>query len=139
MKKLVVTILLIFCGTTVFCQDQLETLKFKKDFYMERSKKQNKTGWILLGTGAATTVIALYEFDRTWDLQANSTADFFGFLALAGVIAGSTGVIELISAGVNKSKADKIILTLDTPSYPNLALHSVAFRRQPQLTLRINF
>jgi hypothetical protein len=85
-----------------------ETKKEMYDFYMTKSKKQNKTGLILLGSGIVaigTGFILGNNSDSFFDSEATSGA----LLILAGGLATLSSIPVLAVAGSNKNKAETYV------------------------------
>ena len=110
-----------------------QTKEFSKDYFLQKSKKQKTTAWILLGGGTAMFVGGAALFDANFYGGSNSGADIGGFIMLAGIIADGASIPYFISAGKNKRTAmsitfdyKPIYLSSDnlaaTQAYPTLSL-----------------
>ncbi|MGD9931388.1 MAG: hypothetical protein AB7U05_15305 [Mangrovibacterium sp.] len=140
MRAIAFFLICVFMVANAYSQDRPAENEFARNFYLERSAKQNKTGLILLGTGTAFLVVGAAGFDSSWDSGSASQTDIFGFMILAGVVADLTSIPVLISAGVNKRRAMKITVSLNNlnEQYPQSIrgyMSSIAYR--PGLTLII--
>lgn len=74
------------------------------DFYLQKSKNQITTAWILLGTGTAMIIGGAATFESTWNDDSSSATDAGGVVLLAGVIVDLVSIPFFISAGKNKRK-----------------------------------
>ncbi len=61
---------------------------FSKEYYLQKSKNQKKTGWILLGGGTLMAVIGAVSFNSNYNSSGDyGSTDAAGFLFLGGVAA----------------------------------------------------
>jgi hypothetical protein len=146
MKTIVSTLICILFVVTTYSQDQSQILKFKKDFYMERSKKQNRAGWILLGGGAVFAAVGEIayaarmnnadtvgeQFDEAFDFT------FTDVLGSIGYVAVVTSIPLFISAGANKRKANRVSLSVSSQNYYQFQNTTLSLKPLPVLTLHIN-
>lgn len=85
-----------------------QTTEFNKDYFLQKSKKQKTTAWILLGGGTAMVIGGAALFDTNYYSGSNSGTDIGGFLMLAGIIADGASIPYFITAGKNKRTAMSI-------------------------------
>lgn len=113
MKNLIIFLALIFTFQLTQCQETEPLTEQSKqkmyDFYISKSKKQKKTGWILLGSGVVATGTGLLIASNS-----NVLSDGGGFasgslLALAGTLTTISSIPVLISSGSNNRKAKAIL------------------------------
>lgn len=116
MKRIMIFIALAIINASIYSQEPNLTDQ-TKDFYLQKSKNQNKTGWILLGAGTAMIIGGAIVFDKSWDSDSATTTDISGFVILGGVIADLACIPVFISAGRNKRRAASMAL-----SYQNILL-----------------
>ena len=146
MKTIASTLICILLVVTTYSQDQSQILKFKKDFYLERSKKQNRAEWILLGGGAVFAAVGeiaytarLNNADDVWAQfdEANkfTFTDVLGSIGYAAVI---TSIPLFISAGANKRKANRVSLSINSQNYYQLQNNTLSLKPLPVLTMHIN-
>ncbi len=136
MKTLLITFVFLIISQNVFSQRFTDQNQIK-DFYLEKSKNQKTTGWILLGAGTALVIAGGYVFDKTWDDASSTTTDIAGFAILTGVIADLASIPYFISAGRNKRKAASFSL-----GYQNIYLrcdNSYRIKTTPSLVINFNF
>ncbi len=113
-----------------------------KEFYLNKSKNQKTTAWVLLGAGSALAIVGLIGFDANFDIWSGSDAqsrraDFFGFMALTGMVADVISIPFFISAHRNKKIASTISIGNQNSYVPLINSHSRNVN--PILTLKVNF
>ena len=107
--------------------------EFSKDYYLQKSKKQKNTAWILLGGGTAMAVGGFAKFDSSWDSGSTTSTDVAGIIGTVGILAGLASIPYFISAGKNKNIAMTVSMdynpiylsgenTIATSSCPTLSL-----------------
>ncbi|MEG3659865.1 hypothetical protein V5097_20785 [Arenibacter palladensis] len=85
-----------------------QTKEFSKDYFLQKSKKQKTTAWILLGGGTAMAVGGFAKFDSSWESESASTTDIAGIIGTVGFLTGLASIPYFISAGKNKKTAMSI-------------------------------
>lgn len=75
------------------------------DFYLQQSKRQKSTGWILLGVGTAMMVGGAATFESSWGSNDYGTTDFGGVVLLTGIVVDAVSIPFFISSGRNKRRA----------------------------------
>lgn len=136
MKLLLTFIVFLLIVENIFSQNFTDQNQIK-DFYLEKSKNQNTTGWVLLGAGTALIIGGAYAFDKSWDNESATVTDISGFAILAGVIADIACIPFFISAGRNKKKAASLSLC-----YQNIYVKQNFFYCQngkPSIVLKVEF
>ena len=93
MKK-IIAFLLLLGSVTCSAQEKIVPTPMTKSDYLAKAKRQNTTGWVLLGTEGITTTIGLILVsNRAWnELEAsfNHSNSDGGFVA--GIVLTLTGV-----------------------------------------------
>ena len=116
--------LLLFC--IVFGQPE------PREYFLERSKKQKTTAWILLGTGATAIITGAIIDNSHKDEEQSFTG---GFVEVGGIICSLASIPFFISSSGNKKRA--VIVTLNNrkvvPGKDNLLIS----RRHSSISLRI--
>ncbi|WP_340112553.1 hypothetical protein [Maribellus mangrovi] len=141
MKKAFCLITFLIIVSTLY--SQTTSGQFTTDYYLQKSKKQYKTGGILLGVGTTMAVVGAIGFDKNFvmfEKGGNETkADVYGFIMLAGLIMDIVSIPILISSAVNKKKALSLVINNQLIYDPNGYL--LAFQKQsiPSLTLILKF
>lgn len=120
---------------------QTPTTPLSKDYYLEKSKKQKKTAWMILGSGLGLAAIGgLVQLSNSNQTSYGSgfDLDFTGaYIAIGG------GVVSLASIPcfVNASKNKKLAVAI-TINNQNMLLpqgYDVVFKKQASLSLKIDF
>ena len=108
-----------------------------KEFYLEKSKKQNKTGWFLIGTGIVLSTVGIIGFSNSDFLDPNSETDAYGFMILGGSIAGLSSIPVFIGSANNARRAATVTFYVN----PNLGSKSVAMVQnyEPLVGFKITF
>ena len=112
-----------------------QTKEFSKDYFLQKSKKQKTTAWILLGGGTAMVVGGLTAFNSSWDSGTNTETDISGIIVLAGIAAGGASIPYFISAAKNKKTA--ISITFDYQPIYLSSDNMVATQAYPTMSLKI--
>ncbi|APA00614.1 MULTISPECIES: hypothetical protein [Flavobacterium] len=133
MKKITLSLSMLFFIVNSFCQTQTTT--FSKEYYLEKSKKQKKTGWIVLGTGLGIAAIGgLVQLSNSNSSSWNF--DFTGaYIAIGGGVLSLASIPCFVSAAKNKKMA--VALTIDNQNILLPQDNSFTFKKQPSLCLRI--
>ncbi len=129
--------LLVLLTTTSLLGQNTLNPEYTKEYYLQKSKDQNKTGWILLSTGTVMGVVGLIGFGNSWDSSSTTSTDASGFLFLGGVIAGLASIPAFINSGSSARKAAKLSLNNQPILCPtqNFCVQNP----QPSLLFTINF
>ena len=134
MKKIILFTMLMILSASSFSQQTNSHPTLSKQDYLQKSKNQKTTAWVLLGGGAALILVG--------DLVGNSKESSFSDAATGVVIAGA-GVLSMlgsiplfIAAGKNKRKA--MSLSFKNEMIPELQNSSFVNRSVPSLSLKIS-
>ncbi len=106
-----------------------------KEFYLEKSKKQNKTGWFLFGTGIVLTTVGIIGFSNSDFLDSNSETDAYGFMILGGAISGLSSIPVFIGSANNARRAAS--LTFNADLFPKR--NALVQNYQPVIGIKIEF
>lgn len=136
MKKIPIFLMLLLFTVKVFGQE-IPSTEFSKEYYLEKSKKQKTTGWVMLAGGAVVTIVGLIGFSSTYDDTSYSTTDAYGFMTVGGPLICLGSIPFFISSGSNAKKA----ATLSFSNQPILLPQqgSLVQNSQPSLSLKIDF
>lgn len=105
-----------------------------KEYFLERSKKQKATAWILLGTGAAAIITGLL-IEAPQRGTGNAQSFTGGLIEVGGIICTLTSIPFFIGSAKNKNRARTIAF-----NYRKILLHqniSFAPRIHPAFSLYI--
>jgi Na+-transporting methylmalonyl-CoA/oxaloacetate decarboxylase gamma subunit len=134
MKKIFIFLMLLLFTIRAFGQE-IPSTEFSKEYYLEKSKKQKTTGWVMLAGGAVVTVVGIIGFSSTdWD---ESSSDAYAFMTVGGPLICLGSIPFFISSGSNAKKA----ATLSFSNQPNLMPQQglLVQNLQPSLSLKIDF
>ena len=149
MKKPFFIILTFFPTlSNISFSQQIDSVHSNKTDYLLKSKRQETTGWILLGGGAALTVgvlvVAINSSVAELGSVISTGEDNKSFVA--GAVIFYTGLASMlfsiplfVASAHNKKKAMQITLVLKTETSPlvqNNAMHSCSY---PVLSLKASF
>jgi len=145
MKKIIsLLLLLIFCAITFSQQIPAPDLKLR-DQYLRKSKTQKIIGWVLIGGGSAIIIGTAISSSSSSSTSSSSDSwynpDFSSFNNYAyagGAIMAATGIVFLIMANNNKTKANEITAFMRLEKIPGTS--NVLFKTKsfPAAGIRIN-
>jgi hypothetical protein len=136
MKKII--LLLIVSLLTFKTFSQTIQPAHSKDYYLQKSKKQKTTAWILLGGGTLMAVVGGISFSNNFDVfSSNSGTDASGFIFLGGVLADIASIPFFISAAHNKRTAAMIVLNHQN-NYM-IVQNRAILKTQPAISLQFRF
>ena len=133
MKTIILSIVMLFFISTVMAQ----TTSFSKEYYVEKSQKQKKTGWIILGTGLGFAAIGgLVQLSNSnsdsWDF------DFTGaYMAIGGGVVSLASIPFFTSASKYKKMAISVSLNNEDLMIPQNS--SLFIKKQSSLCLKVEF
>lgn len=132
MKKLILLLALFLMMPNIHGQEASKADE-TKNYYLEKSKNQKTTAWILLGSGTAMAIGGAIGFSENfWE----SSADTYGYIMIAGIVADLVSIPFFISASKNKKKAASLAFNIQNVPY------HIDFTKLDQATsvsVRINF
>lgn len=138
MKKIPLCLTVLLFAAQSCCQTN--TSELNKKMYLEKSKRQKSTGWILLGSGAGVALIGsivLAGASNADDIYQGLNKTSSG-VVIAGI--GASAMIAsipfFISAGHNAHRAAAISFNNQNFLIPQQK--GVALKIQPALTLKIS-
>lgn len=129
--------LLVLFTTTTLLGQNTPNPEYTKEYYLQKSKNQNKTGWILLSGGTIMIVTGIIGFSDSWYNSSNSTTDAYGFIFLGGIVSTLASAPLFISSGSNARKAARLSLNNQPILCPTQTF--CIQNPQPSLLLTINF
>ncbi|MEO5650382.1 MAG: hypothetical protein ABIR03_10740 [Ginsengibacter sp.] len=136
MKKFIFSLTLLIFVLNSFCQTTTNTV-LTKDYYLQKSKKQKTSAWVLLGGGLGLAALGgivqlIHENKRNNGFD----FDFTGAkIAIGGGAIALASIPFFISSSNNKKKAASIAITNQNIFLPQQ--NSFASMTQKTLTLKI--
>lgn len=126
---------MLFFIVNSFCQTQTTT--FSKDYYLEKSKSQKKTGWRILGAGLGIAAIGgIVQLQHENQASNSFDFDFTGaYIAIGGGVLCVASIPFFVSAAKNKKMA--VALTIDNQNILLPQDNNFSLKKQPSLCLRI--
>lgn len=136
MKALITFIVHLLIVVTIYGQESVIQSQ-SKDMYLQRSKNQNTTGWVLLISGTAMAIGGGIAFDKSYEKDFYTAPDIYGIIMLAGVVADLVSIPFFIKAGINKRKAASFSFNMQNilPYHEN----SITASPVPSISVRIKF
>lgn len=144
MKKTIVFSLLLAFGSVCFSQQIGQKKSFNQTDYLQKSKKQKRIAWILLGSGASLVITsALIPSKLTdegvpgvfWD---DKYSNDWGLLILPGTVAMLGSVPFFIASSKNKKKARTASVFINMERVPVLQQVKIKNQPLPALGIRIS-
>lgn len=133
MKSISIFLVILFVALQSFGQTQNPSLS--KDHYLQKSKNQKTTGWVLLAGGTTMAVVGLIIMGNYDLLDSSSDFDTGGFLMLGGLATDLASIPFFISSAKNARKAASISVNYQKVNFPHH--NGFAAKVQPAITLRI--
>jgi hypothetical protein len=128
MRKLFLLISCILTCSIVFSQEKT------KQFYLEKAKRQNTTGWILLAAGT-TAIITGIIIEAPHRGTGDSQSFAGGMLEVGGIICTLASIPFFISSSKNKKRAAALAISNRPLVYPDQK--SFVLRSQPTISLTV--
>lgn len=129
MKKL----LLIFILAMIFFEgySQTEKQELSKDYYLQKSKKQETAGWVLLGAGGAMGIGGVLIANLGDLLSADFEAG--AILLSMGVVSGLASIPFFIGSVSNYRKTARLSFIPQNYMYPHPDFSNI----QPAMSMKI--
>jgi hypothetical protein len=136
MKQFITCTMLLLMTISSFCQQTNSSQSLTQQGYLQKSKKQKTTAWVLLGGGAAVAVgAAILDVSSDW-----SKSEDPYLVAMSAGCASMLGSIPFfIASKRNKRKA------MNASAYLNIRQNTLAtnagltLHATPTLSLKFNF
>ena len=135
MKALFLTLIIVWSGVFHSILAQQNSNKFLIEEYLQQSEKQKKTGWTMIGVGAAALGLGTVIAFASNDLESTGFATG-GILFIAGGASTILGIPVLISSSAKARKAARLSLGTETVSQINSDM-IFSGKSIPSLTLSI--
>ena len=130
MKKIIYTFTILLFVLKSFSQTPTPS----KDYYLQKSKNQKNSAWIMLGGGVAMTTIGMIQAINNFSLFEPSTKG--EFLVAAGIGTALGSIPFFISSSKNARKAATI--SFNNQNILMLQQNSFVSKMQPTITLKIS-
>ena len=127
MKKIIPLLLLLAFSKTSFSQQTDPKQALTKQDYLQKSKSQKTTAFILLGIGATAVAIAA---------PGNVSFDVLPVLVIGGGLATLGSIPLFIASGKNKRKAKQISFKMQQT--PQLQISRSVNRAFPSLNFKLS-
>jgi hypothetical protein len=136
MKKHLLLGLLLAISISNFCQQTETTPTVAKQDYLQKSKKQKTTAWILLAGGTTVGFIGLtkFNFAGSDDPEISNTAATVMFFS--GIAVAITSIPFFNASKRNKRKAASV--SIKNQFIPDLQSSGLMYKPIPSLAVRIN-
>jgi hypothetical protein len=145
MKQIILFTVLVAISAASSSQEINPAKPITRLDYLEKSKNQKTTAWVLLGGGAALDIIAFATFPKDyimfeWGGEGNSSsteskANTSAALFLVGSASMLASIPFFISSRVNNKRA--ISVTIDTKQLHQLKKTNIYTVNYPVLTMKI--
>jgi hypothetical protein len=136
MKKTLNFLILLFFIAKGFSQT-IPSTSFSKEDYLEKSKRQKTTAWVLLSAGIGLTVVGIIGFENSYDDFNDNSTDTYGTLIVSGSLIALGSIPFFISSGSNSRKAATLSISNQPILFPRQ--DSYVLNLQPSLSLKVNF
>jgi hypothetical protein len=130
MKHVTICIILLILSTVLLSQQSRPAQAFTKEHYLQISKHQRHTAWILAGGGLVLEIAGVIAYQY-------GNASFL--LVGVGLISQIVSIPFFVSAIINKGKSKKASLSFNLKKTRDI--HTPGLKSPPQLaiSLKVNF
>jgi len=129
MKKAFICTMMLVLSTISFGQQANPTQTFTKQDYLEKSKRQKTTAWVLVGGGVILEISGAIAYQH-----GNAGILLMG----AGFLSQAISVPFFIFAGINKKKSKMASLSFKLENIPDIRPTAISFRSNPEILLKLN-
>ena len=146
MRKIIAFSVLLVFATTSFCQQVVQKHSLTKEDYLQKSKKQKKIGWILIGSGVTLFAVSaiIPKGELTGEISypclcqdVHQNDDIKAALGLAGVVSALVSIPFFIASGKNNRRANAISASLKTDNASIVSGYSLTRINYPALSIKI--
>jgi hypothetical protein len=136
MKKHLLLSLLFALSMNSFCQQRETAPTLTKQDYLQKSKKQKTTAWILLAGGTTVGFIGLtkFNFAGSEDPEFSNTPATVMFFS--GIAVAITSIPFFNASKKNKRRAAAI--SIKNQFVPNIQSSGLVYKPTPCLVMRVN-
>ncbi|MGN6531754.1 MAG: hypothetical protein ACTHK0_08370 [Ginsengibacter sp.] len=128
MKHIVIAIMLLMLSTVSLSQ-QTTLQAINKQDYLQKSKQQRNTAWILAGGGLVLEIAGIIAYQ-----SGNASI----FLLGAGLISQIVSIPFFVSAAINKKKSKKASLSFNLEETHDIHTSVINCHLHPEIFLKIN-
>ena len=137
MKTIILLVVFLSLAGETFSQDTTKS-NLTKEYYLQKSKNQKTTGWVLLASGTTAIVVGVLVMNAgsKEDDFNSGFGDIFGgaIIATVGIVADVVSIPFFISSGKNKRLAASVAF-----SEQNIYLLDRSVAAAPALSFKIRF
>ncbi len=127
MKLITLCTMLLVLSTISASQQTNPNQTFTKQDYLQKSKNQKVTAWILAGGGVVLEIAGAIAYQK-----GNAGLFLFG----AGLLSQAASIPFFIASGINKRKAKQASVFFKFENTPTIH-HAVSFRFNPSISVRL--
>ena len=147
MKKIITLKLLLAFATVSFCQQNVQKQSLVQSDYLQKSKKQKKIGWILIGSGTAMFVTSaiIPEGALTGEISypclcqdVHENDGIKGGFIFAGAVSMLGSIPFFIASGKNKKRGNQASVFINMEKTPLLKGTVISNQSFPGLGVKIN-
>lgn len=133
MKQILLFVMMLGFATSTFCQDVNSSKILMKEDYLQKSKKQKSTAWILLGGGTGLAVgAALLDVSSDW--SKSETPYLIAIITGGASVLGSIPLF--IASAKNKRKAKAASTYFKMETVPVMLQHSYTMQTIPAISIK---
>jgi hypothetical protein len=129
MKHITICIVLMMIAVISFSQQTTSSHTISSQDYLQKSKHQRNTGFILVGTGLVFEIASVATYH-----SGNSSV----FLLGAGLLSQIASIPFFVSSMLNAKKSKKASLSFNLERTPGGYTSVINFARRPAISLKIN-
>lgn len=129
MKQITLCITLLIFSTVSLCQQTTLSQTITKQDYLQKSKHQKKTAWILAGGGLLLEISGAIAYQH-----GNAGLLLFG----AGLLSQATSIPFFISAGINKRKSKKASVSFKVEKTPDFQPATISSRSHSKVSFKLD-
>ncbi|MFC0775043.1 hypothetical protein [Terrimonas alba] len=138
MKKIIVITLAFIIANSAFSQQTEPAQPMTKQDYLQKSKRQQKTAWLMLGGGTLVALGSMYWALDSWASESGSGDHGQQYFFIAGVCAMMGSIPMFIISGNNKKKAISMAIKLRPGNIQEPGGGVIKFKYYPGFSLNVS-
>jgi hypothetical protein len=144
MKKIIHLLLLLAFAATCFGQTIVQKNSLTKTDYLQKSKKQKKVAWILLGGGVALTIAGIaipskvIDYGNPFNPYDDKYSNDWGALIIPGTIAMLTSIPFFMASSKNMKRARAASVFINMEKVQILQRTMIRNQCYPVIALKIS-